>query len=242
MKPNVPILLSIFLFLSACNAYRTTPDSEILFTKKDLTKNGFIVAPVIDVSPKSANTVADLNAYDSILTNTLKSLWPSTSLMSTSEITQNLEGEDEEIEGWRGALVKEDQNQKQKSASNSSPSSVEITRKLIRFGSNPPKQVLLASVLQNSVSCGQKEVLATYLSPDPKGFKGYCQRIMKMRFRILDVQKNTFVWNGIIYATQESTQPSPAARSEEDNPLEPPSTQSLIRDCFTNFARQFSEN
>ncbi len=228
MKPLMILLLSSLTF--GCNAYRTSPESERLFTKQDLTKRGFVVSPIIDLTPGNTTSVADGNAFDTILANTLKEQWDNVSLLSPSDMTRTLDGQ--QIETWRDAL-------KAEAPSESSPSTLTILKKLTKLGQSYPSQVLLPSILQNSVSCGHKEALSTYLSPAPQGPKAYCQRVMKMRFRIMDVENSEILWNGIVYATQESTASSPAASEDEQNTLEPPTTQSLIRECFSNFAKQF---
>lgn len=230
MKPLYLLLLSSFLF--ACNAYRTSPESEVLFTRQDLTKPGFVVSPIIDLTPGNTTSVADANAFDTILTNTLKEQWKKVSLLSVTEITQILDGE--QIEDWRNAL-------KTEKADKGSESTIKLLKKLTFQGKSYPSQALLPGVLQNSVSCGHKEALSTYLSPKPQGPKAYCQRVMKMRFRIMDLENSEILWNGIVYATQETTTSSSHKDSEEDPVIDPPSTQALIRECFSNFAKQFAD-
>lgn len=230
MNPRVILVLNLFLF--ACNAYRTSPESVILFTKQDLSKRGFVISPLVDLSPGNTTSVSEENAFDTILSNTLSEEWKNVKLLPTVAVIQMLDGE--QLELWRDALKKED-------AAQSSPSTLKILKKLDALGKSHPSQVLLPSILQNSLSCGRKEALSTYLNPDPRGSKAYCQRVMKMRFRILDVETSALLWNGIIYATQESTAAAPQQASDAAPPLDPPSTQALIRECFNNFAQQFAD-
>lgn len=230
MKPQFILLISSLLF--ACNAYRSSPESEILFTRQDLTKRGFVVSPIIDLTAGNTTSVADENAFDTILSNTLKELWKRTKLLTVAEITQILDGE--QVENWRDAL-------KTEKVDEGSVSTLMILKKLTTLGKTYPSQALLPSVLQNSVSCGHKAALSTYLSPEPQGPKAYCQRVMKMRFRIMDVQNSEILWNGIVYATQEAATPPSHKDSEEDPPIAPPTTQALIRECFHNFAKQFAD-
>ncbi|RYZ57526.1 MAG: hypothetical protein EOP07_09670 [Proteobacteria bacterium] len=227
---NAIITLMITVLLVGCNAYRATPESEILYTKKDLTKRGFVLAPIVDLSKGNTTSVGDLNAFDTILSNTLSDTWKKTHLQTVGETTKSLDGE--LVEEWRVSVAKEE-------AGVPSPSSLTILKKLTQLGISYPSQVLLPAILQNTVSCGHKEALSTYLSPDPHGPKAYCQRVMKMRFRIMDNASSALVWNGIVYATQESTAKN---KDDEETPLDPPSTQALIRECFINFSKQFDGN
>lgn len=227
---NVVVTLMISIVLLGCNAYRATPESEILYTKKDLTKRGFVLAPIVDLSPSNTTSVGDLNAFDTILSNTLSDTWKKTRLQTVGDSIKSLDGE--QVEDWRLSVAKEE-------AAVPSASSLAILKKLTQMGISYPSQVLLPAILQNSVSCGHKEALSTYLSPDPHGPKAYCQRVMKMRFRIMDNASSDLVWNGIVYATQETTSKN---KDDEDSPLDPPSTQALIRECFVNFSKQFDGN
>jgi hypothetical protein len=222
--------ISLSVFLTGCNAYRAAPESEILYTKKDLTKRGFVLAPIVDLSPNNSSSIADLNAFDTILSNTLSDTWTKTRLMSAADTTKSLDAD--QVEEWRKSVAKEE-------AGVPSPSSLALLKKLTQLGISYPAQVLLPAVLQNSVSCGHKEALSTYLSPEPHGPKAYCQRVMKMRFRIMENASSELVWNGIVYATQET---SAKGKDDEDRPLDPPSTQALIRECFINFSKQFDGN
>ncbi len=228
---NFLFLILSGILLSGCNAYRTTPDSEIMFTKQDLTKRGFVVAPLIDSTPEKFNKIDDLNAFDSIFVNILAAQWKEAPLLSTAAIIATLD--DEVLEEWRVALKSEDQLEP-------SAATLQILKKLTALGKSYPKQVVFANLLQNSVICSHKEALPTYLASEPRGPKAYCQRVMKMRFRILNIVNNEFIWNGLIYATQESNQ-NTLTLSDDDQPIEPPSTQSLIRECFMNFAHQFAD-
>jgi hypothetical protein len=228
MKTIVSLLIS--LTLVGCNAYRATPEAEILYTQKDLAKRGFVLAPIVDLSPGNTTSVGDLNAFDTILSNTLNVVWTKTRLFTVNDSIKALDGE--QVEDWRTSIAREE-------AGVPSPSSLAILGKLSQLGTAYPSQVLLPVILQNTVSCGHKEALSTYLSPEPHGPKAYCQRVMKMRFRIMENASTALVWNGIVYATQETTANS---KDDEDTPLDPPSTQALIRECFVNFSKQFAGN
>jgi hypothetical protein len=230
MKLLFALLLSSLLF--ACNAYRTSPESEVLFTRQDLTKRGFVISPLIDLTPRNTTSIADANAFDTILANTLKEQWKTVKLLTVAETTQMLDGE--QVETWREAL-------KTEKADEGSAATLTVLKKLTRQGKTYPSQALLPSVLQNSVSCGHKQALSTYLSPNPQGPKAYCQRVMKMRFRIMDSENSEILWNGIVYATQEATLPQSSKEGEDDPVIDPPTTQALIRECFHNFAKQFAD-
>lgn len=161
MNPRVILVLNLFLF--ACNAYRTSPESVILFTKQDLSKRGFVISPLVDLSPGNTTSVSEENAFDTILSNTLSEEWKNVKLLPTVAVIQMLDGE--QLELWRDALKKED-------AAQSSPSTLKILKKLDALGKSHPSQVLLPSILQNSLSCGRKEALSTYLNPDVAGAGG----------------------------------------------------------------------
>ncbi|RZA11964.1 MAG: hypothetical protein EOP10_32180, partial [Proteobacteria bacterium] len=169
-------LLMMSLTLFACNAYRSAPVQEVLSTNQDLARKGFVLAPVADLSLTDNPTVSDWTAFDSILFNTLEESWNKPKLFSTSQATALLDGD--RIEAWRRDLKAEDQN-------HVSESSAKIYKELLRFRlqNTLPPQLLLPTLLQNTVSCGQKEAMATGLSPSPRAGKNYCQRTMKMRFR-----------------------------------------------------------
>ena len=229
------LLTLLFLFsLTACHAYRATPENIVLFTREDLTKKGFILAPISVPDSKLNPGPSDLAAYDLILAHTLKERWPKAPMLSSPELALALEPE--AIEGWRLAIAEEDQGL-------ASPSTLRISKELTRLGRSFPRQVLLPTLLQNSSSCGQREALATQLNPDPNGFKAYCQRVIKMRFRIMTIDSAELLWNGLIYATQETTSEILSLKQAEAEvkQLEPPAMQSLVRECFKNFATQFSE-
>lgn len=230
------LLYTLFTFLVACNAYKAKPESAISFTRQDLTRKGFILAPIAVPDSKLNPGPAEVVAYDLILGNTLREKWKNVSMLSSGDIAKSLDTE--QIEAWRTALGKEDQKEV-------SPSTLGVLKDLTKQGKSFPKQVLLPTLLQNTVSCGQKDAVSTYLSPDPHGQRKYCQRILKMRFRIMSVESSELLWNGLIYATQENAaeidnDEDKTAASQKPE-LEAPTTQTLIRECFHNFAKQFSE-
>lgn len=236
MTLNRLLFLLLALTLLGCNAYRAKPESNTLFTRDDLTRKGFVLAPIAVPDETLNPGPSELAAYDLILANTLKERWPNAPMLASPEISRTLDFET--VERWRASIEDED-------SAVASPSTLRILKELTKLGRSYPKQVLLPSLLQNTVSCGQKEALSTHLSPNPHGVKAYCQRLIKMRFRIMDVSSAELLWNGLIYATQETTsdivhveQPDAAQKNAE---LEAPSMQSLIRDCFKNFATQFSD-
>lgn len=231
--------LFAFTFLFACNAYRATPESEISFSRQDLTGKGFILAPIAVPDASLNPGPSELVAYDVILGNTLKEKWKSVNMLASSEFGRTLGAEN--IESWREDLAGEDVKEPSKST-------LQFIKKLSASGRAIPKQVLLPTLLQNSVSCGRKEAVSAYQSSTPHGEKRYCQRIMKMRFRIMSVESPELLWNGLIYATQENAADLNSSGDEDakgdtkadDDPVAP-STQALIRESFNNFAKQFGE-
>ncbi|MES2745200.1 MAG: hypothetical protein V4655_07225, partial [Bdellovibrionota bacterium] len=155
------LFFALFLMLlTACQAYRAKPESNVLYTRHDLTKKGFVLAPIAVAEAKLNPGAAELSTYDSILTNTLVSRWPTVPVLSSGEVSVTL-GADE-LETWRNEIVGED-------VAIASPSSLAILKKIAQEGKRYPKQVLLPSLLMNTVSCGQKEAFATSMSPNPHG-------------------------------------------------------------------------
>lgn len=221
--------LVAFLFLTACQAYRSTPESEISYQRDELTRKGFVLAPLSVPNAKLNPGVSELTAYDTILANTLRARWPDTKMISSRDLLEVLGAE--EIESWRKSLDTEE-------VKLASPSSKAVLKKFAGMGRIHPSQVLLPTLLQNTVSCGEKEALPSTMSSRPHGPRDYCQRTVKMRFRIMTIDGKDLLWNGLIYATQEAFVEKGAS---EKTKVEPPSTQLLIRDCFHNFAKQFSE-
>ncbi|RZA22516.1 MAG: hypothetical protein EOP10_15230 [Proteobacteria bacterium] len=234
MTLNRWLFSTLLMLLTACQAYRAKPESNVLYTRHDLTKKGFVLAPIAVAEQKLNPGAAELTTYDSILTNTLVSRWPDVPVLSSGEVADTLGTE--ELEMWRKELQGEE-------VAIASPSSFAILKKIAHKGKRYPKQVLLPSLLMNTVSCGQKEALSTAVSPNPHGIRAYCQRIVKMRFRIMSVDSAELLWNGLIYATQEMASEIEDSNDQdaERKVIEPPATQALIRDCFNNFAKQFSE-
>jgi hypothetical protein len=228
------LLALLFMTLTACQAYRAKPEGMVLYTHEELTKKGFVLAPMFDAQEPLDLGGATLPEYDLTLTSTLKKRWPSTVVLASDAIGAIL-GRDE-IEAWRSRLKNED-------VALASPSSLNILKKLTEFGQTYPKQVLLPSLLTNAVSCGQKEVLVNSKHRTRSGSRAYCQRTVKMRFRIMALDGSELLWNGLIYATQEK-QSEPIrdeAEDPEQNAIDPPPTQALIEECFSNFAKQFGD-
>lgn len=230
MISRMTLMVTAAIMLNACNAYRTQPESEVLYTRQELTKKGFVLAPIVDLDAKGQAGPSDLLTYDAILANTLRETWKHTTVFSAAEIAALVEPRP--VEAWRVKLSKEDQ----KAVSQSTRS---VLSGLTNLGKTYPPQILLPSILSNLVSCGRKEALATYLNPKAKGMRMYCQRTLKMRFRIMSTEASDLLWNGIIYATQETVGPNGA--TADDAPIEAPLTQSLIRESFHNFAKQFAD-
>ncbi len=216
----------------ACQAYRQAPSSELSFTREDLNQGGIVLSPISIGDKKLDPGPADRLAYDLILANVLRSKWPKVTLLASQEISEILGSE--AIDTWRSQLTEEE-------AESPSAASLSVLRKLTNQGKSYPKQILIPSLLQNSVSCGQRDPLSTALNPNPHGLRHYCQRLVKMRFRILSASHGEILWNGLIYATQENTLDRKDGENIAEGELEAPSTQSLIREAFLNFAKQFSE-